>query len=250
MLKKKLLALVLFIFGIKLILLFGVFSITGGIITEESDLISSVFSFIGIILVIFSFVLFVSRHGLDALIIPTGPSHEEDIERTKRAYREHKEHGKDYFVISGELGDKKLSESQRADIYRELRKHGVKPSQISIEGKSRNTVENMIYSLEKIKERGGREVGISSYPGHLDRFKDIFERARDEGIVDENFHLHRLPTRTRKNQSAKESIYETLSGILHRYKMRHGIKEALKSEDESIIKYLKKAGNYALSLFK
>ncbi len=183
------------------------------------------------------------------MIIPTG-SPEQDIERTKRALKEYEKNEGSYFVISGTLGDKKLPKSQTANIYRELRNHGVKSSQISIEKESRNSIENIVKSLEKIKKRGGKEVGIVSYPGHLDRFKDIFERAQKEGVVDEDFKLYRLPTRTRKNETRRERLYEVLSGILHKYKLRHGVKEALKSEDKFYFKYPKTIVNYILNPVK
>ncbi len=247
MLRKNNLGLILFVLGI-FILISKNFTITGGVINSNFQF--SFYSILGFVFIIGSFIIFASRHSLDAIIIPTGSNYEEDIERTTRAYKEHKGNKASYFVISGSLGDKKLSESQRADIYRELRKHGVKPSQMTIEGKSRNTVENIVRSLEKIKKRGGKEVGIASYPGHLDRFVDIIKRGKEEELIDKEFHVHRLETRSRKNQTPKERLYETLSGVLHRYKLRHGVEKAMKSEDEPIIKYLKKAGNFIFNPFK
>ena len=244
--RKNTLGFVLLVLGISFIL-FSNFTITGGVI--NSNFSFSLVQILGLVFIIGAFVLFVKRHTLDAMIIPTGPSYEEDIERTKRALKEHEENKDSYFVISGALGDKKLPKSQTENIYRELIKYGVKSSQIFIEGKSRNTVENTVNSLEEIKKRGGKEVGIASYPGHLDRFKDIFERAQKEGIVDKDFKLYRLPTRTRKNETRRERLYEVLSGILHKYKLRHGVKEALKSEDKLIVKYLKKTGNFIFDLF-
>lgn len=243
MLKKNIFGFVFLILGISFILS-GNFTITGGVINSNFQ-----FSFaqiFGLIFIVGAFLIFATRHTLDVIIIPTGPSHEEGVERAKRAEKEYEKNKGSYFIISGTLGDEKLSESQTADIYRELRKHGVRPSQMSIESRSRNTIENMMNSLEEIKQRGGKEVGIASYPGHLDRFEDIFERAKKKGIIDDEFHLHRLPTKTRKNQTHRERLYETLAWILHRYKLRHGIKEALKSEDDPFVKYLKKAGSYVL----
>ena len=74
------------------------------------------------------------------------------------------------------------------------------------------------------------------------------EKAKEEGIVDNNFNIYRLETRTK--ETTKEKIYETLSGILQQYKLRKGVKESLKSEDELVIKYLKKVGGSVLKIFK
>ncbi len=239
----------LFILGISILITTN-FTITGGVI--DSNFQFSFYQILGLLLIIGSFVLFVKKHSLDAIIIPTGGDY---LGRAKKAEKEKdklKEEG--YFVISGIVHDekdpakKRFLGSQSDKVYRDLRKHGILRSDIEIESESRNTIENIIYSLEKIKKKGGREIGIASYPGHLDRFEKILEKAKEEGIVDNHFNIYRLETRTK--ETPKEKIYETLSGILQRYKLRKGVKESLKSEDEPVIKYLKKAGSAILKLFE
>ncbi|MCH8945694.1 MAG: YdcF family protein [Nanoarchaeota archaeon] len=226
-------------------------TITGNVILENFHFGFSYFYIIGIIFLFSSMIIFVSRQTLDAIIIPTSPSHEEDIERAGKAGKEEdklKDEG--YFLISGyvpkEKGKRLYKGSQTQDIYRELRKHGIKPSEIKIEPKARNTIENVIYSLEEIKKRGGKDIGIVSYPGHLDRFEDIIRQAKEEGLVDRKFDIHRMPTRYKETQ--KEKAYEFLSRILNRYKLRHGVEEALKSEDDPLVKFVKKAKDYLLNL--
>lgn len=253
---KKILGSVFLVLGIKLIILFGFFSITGGVVNENEDLVSSLFSFLGLVLIAASFFLFVSKHSLDAIIVPTGPGNEEAIRRAERAYRENQGEAGKYFVISGAIHDKKdpsknkFLGSQSDKIYRNLRRHGIKRSDIEIEPLSRNSVENVVHSLEKIKERGGTDVGIVSYPNHLDRFKDIFEKAKEEGILDGKFRLYRIPTKTRKGETSGEKIYETLSGVLHWYKLRGGVRGAMESENNYLIGSLKKMGSALLKPFK
>jgi hypothetical protein len=83
----------------------------------------------------------------------------------------------------------------------------------------------MLYSLKKIKDKGGREVGIVSYPWHLERFNEIVKRGKKEGLIDEDFNIHRIET----NQSIKQGIYGILGEILQIYRLRHGIKKSLDS---------------------
>ena len=115
MLKKNTFGFVFLILGISFVL-FGNFTITGGVVNSNSQL--SLAQIFGLVFIVGAFILFVTRHTLDAIIIPTGSSYEEDIERTKRAYKEHEKSEGIYFVISGTLGDKELSKSQTATIYR------------------------------------------------------------------------------------------------------------------------------------
>ena len=89
-----------------------------------------------------------------------------------------------------------------------------------VEPQARNTIENVLYSLEKIKKRGGTDVGIVSYPRHLDRFENIIKRGKEEGVIDKNFEIYRIPTKY--EEAPREKVYEFLSRILGRYKLRHG----------------------------
>ena len=177
----------------------------------------SLFKILGISLFFISLLMLASKRTLDAIIIPLGPSYKEDIERTKRALKEYEKKGTKYFVISGEKGKPKLKESQ-SNIYKELRKYGIKPSQMKIEGKSKNTLENVIYSLKKLK--GVKDIGIVSYPKHHERFEYIINKAKKEGIIPGNIRIHKIKTK----QTPKEWIYGTLANIKERYRLRKGIK--------------------------
>jgi hypothetical protein len=112
----------------------------------------------GIILFLILFIL-ISRRKLDAIMIPIGPSYEIDRERASAAAKRYA-HGKgaDYLIISGALGEgKTLKESKRADIYQTLRSYGIKAGDIRIEGKSKNSLENLLYSLKKVKKKRNKK---------------------------------------------------------------------------------------------
>jgi uncharacterized SAM-binding protein YcdF (DUF218 family) len=177
---------------------------------------------LGFIFLIGSFATSISRKNLDAIIIPTGPSFEECRERTIRAIKEYRGKDTKYFVISGEKGKPKLRESQRYGIYKELRKHNIKPSQMIIEGKSSDTLENALYSLTKLKKM--ENIGIVSYPKHLERFKYIIDKAKNEKLIPANITIEYIPTK----QTFIEWIYGTLANIKEKYRLKKGINKILK----------------------
>lgn len=195
----------------------GIKGITGNIIKEYFQETFLHLHFVGLILLFISIFLFISKKSLDAIIIPTAGRKEEDLERTKRAEKEKTE----YYLISGEKEkDKQLKETSRAVIYKELRKYGIKPSQIKIEGKSGDTLENILYSLKKLK--AVKKIGIASYPGHLKRFKYIINKAKDEGIIPADLKVTYFPTKETLNEKA----YGLLALLKEKYKLRQGINKA------------------------
>jgi len=158
-----------------------------------------------------------------AIVIPTSPSYQEDIERTERALQEAEEKGTKYFIISGCKGEVPLKESQRANIYRRLRKDNIKPSQIRIEPDSFDTRENVLYTAHLLKEKlNGQplplKVGFVSYPSHLNRIKDFENIAVKKGLIQrEIFDFQRIET----NETLEEKIYELnpLRRIYHQFKL-------------------------------
>jgi hypothetical protein len=124
------------------------------------------------------------------------------------------------------MGDvKHLRDSQRYGIYRHLREHGVIPKNMMVEGESSDTEENLLYSLKKIKEKAKKEgikrpldVGVVSYPGHLERFEGFYKAAlREDLIKEEDFVFHRIKT----DETDQERAYEEdpLRRLLHEYKL-------------------------------
>ncbi len=175
----------------------------------------------GLIFLFISLILLMSRKSLDAIIIPIGADIKEDIERAQRAGEYSEKEGKTkYFVISGRRGTAPLPKSARYAIYKELRRHGIKPSEMKIEGKSKDTLENAIYSLKKLK--GAKEIGIVSYPQHLKRIEYIINKAKEEGIIDKELKIEKIPTK----QTVNELFYGIIANLKEKYRLRHGIKEA------------------------
>jgi uncharacterized SAM-binding protein YcdF (DUF218 family) len=218
--KKREKVLILFILSMIFFSLNFVPKINGNIIGTFLNVLN-IPSLLGIIFLMGSFAASVFKQNLDAIIIPTGNSFKEDRKRTIKAIEKYKEEGTKYFVISGEKGKPKLSESQRYGIYKELRKHNIKPSQMIIEGKSSNNLENALYSLTKLKEM--ETIGIVSYPKHLERFKDIINKAKKEKLIPKTMIIKYLPTK----QTLGEWIYGTLANIKEKYELRKGINKIL-----------------------
>ena len=126
------------------------FSITGNVIGEDSELYFNPMYVLSLIFFIFSFIVFVSRQSLDAIIIPTGGGefdfeeemYSQDRDRAQKALRrENRLEKEGYFVISGYKGKTKeeIREGQSNSIYKYLRKHGDKPREIMDEGKTHDS---------------------------------------------------------------------------------------------------------------
>lgn len=194
----------------------------------------------GLVLLFVSVFLFLHKVSLDAIIIPTAPSKEIAKRRAERASRER--NNQMIYVISGAKEKGNLNETQRYVIYKELRRHGIKPGEIVLEKKSENTIENLMDSLELLKKKGARKIGISSNPSHLDRFETILHKAKKEGLVDKGIEIYRLRT----EESFGESIYGFFAKLLNQYKLREGIKNSKKYETPNLIKDI---GGYISRLF-
>ena len=173
---------------------------------------------IGFAFLLISILIFASRQTLDAIIIPTSPSYEIDTERTDKALGEHYKGKGNVLMITGKI-DKPIKDSQVYKIYQHLRNSGIKPSQMVVEGKSKNTLENVLFSLDKLKKMGAKDVGIASNPSHLDRFEYIIKKAKEEGIIDEKFTIHRLET----SENLSQKLYEGLANLKYRYQLRKGL---------------------------
>lgn len=212
-------------------ILAGSFSITGFSVSQNT-ITSLNTSYIGFIMLLVSLLLMTSKNSLEAIVIPTG-QRKENFVRARKGVNYYSNPETQYFIISGGRGSKKLRESERADIYRGLRAAGytgkkgegpeIKPSQMIIEGKSKDTLENVLYSLRKLRP-GTKQIDFVSYPGQLDRFKLIIEKARKEGLVPEGLKVKYIPT----HQNLKEFVYGILALAKEKYRLRNGIKEAEK----------------------
>lgn len=207
----------------------------------------------GLALLLASVLILTSRKTLDAIIIPTGGGNWDydekmysmDRDRAKKAIEHKKElRGDKYFVISGYKGKSKedIKEGQSYSIYKFLRRYGIKPSQMIIEGRSHDTLENALYTLKKLKEKKEKkgieeplDIAFVSYPGHLKRFEDFENEAIKKGLIDKNdFNFHKIETKeTPEDKNYEKSIMRILK---HKYKLV--TMEKYKSKNGEI-KYLK-----------
>ena len=179
-------------------------SLTGNFINEYFSNNFVLPHLIGLILFIMGIIFFLQKTSLDAIIIPTGGD-EKNIKRTKRAAEEKAK----YYLISGYIDkNEHIKNSQTAGIYRELRKYGIKPSEIKIENKAKDSLDNIIYSMNKLK--GMKRIGIVSYPEHLKKFEYIINKAKKEGVIDKEI----------------EKVYGVLANMKERYRLRNGIETA------------------------
>jgi len=156
---------------------------------------------------------------LDILIIPTGPSFEEDQERTERALQEKPK----YFMISGIQNSmvemhivNTYSLSQIFQIYKNLKKKHIPPSKMLI-SKGHNSEGNIYESFSKINNlfKGNEKlnVGIVSYPSHLNRFNKIYKNMTSDGRIEKTHNFYRVETDQTFNESVYEIAYKIISGI-------------------------------------
>jgi len=230
----------LFLISLGIIFL-GMFSITGHVISDKKYF--SLTNIIGFALLFLSFILMTSRKSLEAIVIPAGKK-EENKTRAKRG-RDYYNNDEQYFIISGGRGDEPLRESDMAEIYNELReaeklriygkKPKIKPSQIVVEGRSADTLENVLYSLQKLKSNTG-EITFVSYPLHLRKMRMIMKKAREEGLVPGGLKERYVPT----SQNISEFIYGVLALAKEKYRLRNGIKEAQKNKTGEFGNFVKR----------
>jgi uncharacterized SAM-binding protein YcdF (DUF218 family) len=207
-------------------------SITGAAIGLENFRINLA-TLLGFTFLFLSLFVLLVKQSLDAIIIPIG-NIREDVERAEQAaqnrdYLKSGERG--FYVISGSPGNN-LRGSGTKRIYDTLRGYGIKPNQMRIEGKSQDTIENLLNSLDLLKKKGAKEVGVATNRTHYWRFKEIEERAKREGIISEDFRLYPIQTR----EDFGQFFYGLLAYLSNRYRLRHGTKVARQSKIPSPIK--------------
>lgn len=100
-----------------------------------------------------------------------------------------------YIIVSGGKGTgEKISEAQAMKDYLVLK--GIPPEKIIIEDKSTSTLENIIFSKEKMNERGFISAVIVSNKYHLKRSSIIARKAGIEGscsgVFVEQYKSHEL----------------------------------------------------------
>ena len=215
------------------------FNITGNFINNYFQRTFLFQHFLGLVLLVISMILLTSntKKSLEAIIVPTGVK-KANIKRGKKAGENYNVYKRQYFIISG-APEEPLKKSGRASIYRELRKYGIKPLQMNIEGKSRDSLENVIYSLKKLR-KNTKKISFVSSPWHVKKFKYIIEKAKQEGYVPKDLEVEYITT----NQNIKDTLYGILALIKEKYKLRKGIDYALKHKTGKIGNLIKKLINW------
>jgi len=124
----------------------------------------------------------------DAVLIGTGPSRAIDQKRTVDALEEIKrvyggiEKYKGLWLVAGTLGEQDPETSQRAGIKNRLLEGKVSPEQIVIvEGE--DTVDKTRHTITLARERNLRNVGISDYWLHYQRYVLALNYAKKEKIA-------------------------------------------------------------------
>ncbi|MFB6246673.1 MAG: ElyC/SanA/YdcF family protein [Candidatus Pacearchaeota archaeon] len=211
--------------------------ITGNFVSSLKEGGSFLYVF-GVSLILISSIFMASRKTLeekteDAIVIPTGKP---DEERAEEAYEYYKSHPGYDIIISGadktrptkkeESKDERLERiknSHNYRIYKRLRENSfdespekgeiseklvVKPKDITLEKKSRDTFENLYESIEMAKKKGIKDLYISTGDSQWERFKSCYDRLVDLGEVDpkEGPEIHHL--------EAKENFWDKFYGFM------------------------------------
>ncbi|NMB67007.1 DUF218 domain-containing protein [Candidatus Woesearchaeota archaeon] len=141
------------------------------------------------------------------IVIPTGDL-DADIKRTEKAMDYYLNFIQDnnkkpkIMVVGNIQRDKNgglIKNSQQYNIYKNLRiNYGLRPMDLRIEGNSNNTLENMLYLLDKIRNSQVKSIFISTNPSHYERFKLFEKEAKKEGIMKEDVEIYHIPTENKE----------------------------------------------------
>jgi len=240
----KKLSLSFFIMGIFLIISSFNPSITGAIIGTEVNLSRYALFVFGLTLMCVSSIMYLRSKSLEAIIIPTGGNalNEKRIKAAMEDYAS--ERGDKPYVLVPGLIDRDSKgrvdpKTQQYKIYKELRdRYNLKPSDMIIEGKSTDTLENFLYSLDKLKKKNVNHLRIATSPTQYWRFKLFEDEAKEEGLIDESFRINPIYTR--------ETLYEFLYGVMAyakdylRVKSSDSLEEARRQKTGVVGKAIKK----------
>ncbi len=240
----KKLSLISIFLGIIFIFLSLSFTITGGIVGinfSEIRISNPVLFVIGFVF-IFVPTLVIMAKKLESLVIPTGQiggAMEKRISEAKRSYSHYKG-DTPYILVTGVIHrDKKgrPKKTQQYQTYSELRKYGLKPSDMIIEGKSEDTLQNFLYSIKKLKKKDIDKMKIATNRTQYWRFKLFEKEAKKQRLLDKSFEIEPLYTK----ETPKEFAYGVLAYIrdYFRVKSHKPLSEAGKHINENIGKIIK-----------
>jgi len=222
----------LLILSLKLMLFPSINKLTGSAISS-SDAVNTLTSFIGFVLFITFVILFTGSSSLDALIVLGKPTKKSAEIRAKKAAQVYKKRGAGIIIVSG--GDTSQPPEYKHEahmIYRGLRDYGIKPREIRIEPKAQNTLQNILYSLDKTK---GTEIGIVASPEALDRALYFIKHLKARNKIPRKLRIHRFET---KGEPESERRYERLASFFDSDLLRR------KGKLGPVLKFLKKIAVY------
>jgi len=244
---KKLILILLLIGSVFLFLSINV-TFTGALIGTNLKITNTIFFILGLTFFIISLILFVENKSLECILIPTKTSkaQKRSIKKAIENYQNINEKNKPYILVSGKIQrdkeNKPKKRSQQYLIYKELRKnYMLKPSDLIIEGKSEDTLENFLYSIKKLKTKGINQMKIATNPTQYWRFKLFTNKAKKEKFLDKDFKIEPIYT----HESPKEFIYGVLAYIKDyiRIKSNSSLEKARKQKTGNFGTFLKKRLN-------
>jgi len=191
----------LFLILLSLVLFFiSATEITGAVIGGRA-----VISFLwvaGLVILLGGMYLFFVTGPLDVIIVPTGPSLEDDINRAQRGLEVYQKRGASLVIVSGER-NKPEEEQQNKRIMGYLYDNGIPAEKLVAEISSSDSEENLAESYSAAKNfygRGNLKIGIATSPGHGNRFRYLFNRAIKMGAIDGGGRLEILKTPMHKGE--------------------------------------------------
>jgi uncharacterized SAM-binding protein YcdF (DUF218 family) len=188
-----------------LLLILSFFLLFSGINTGTSIITGNVFGdyfqtqhlwghVMGLIFLIAGAGLIAQNKGLEAIMIPTGPTNYSVSQRAKEGARQYETDPSKLVVISGQFKEKghedKFIGSKSMEIYKEMRKAGVPKDHFIIEHDSYNTQQNILRTLDKLKDEKIKGITVITDERHGKRFEMMFNKAKKKGIISKDLEIN------------------------------------------------------------
>lgn len=140
---------------------------------------------------------------LDTILCPTQASEKRTRDLADSAVLQFKKTHAQRIIVSGGKTpalDKKYNFS--CDVaYERIIKKGIKKDKIVRECKSRDSIENILFSTRLFL---GKRIGIVGYNSHLKRFDKIIDTAKKQGLLSKQLKFYKIKI----NELLIEKIYE------------------------------------------
>src|SRR5699024_8492472 len=103
------------------------------------------------------------------------------LKATLKAFNYNKE---SYIIVSGGNPNKNVTEAKAMKIW--LQKHNVPKNQIIEEGRSKNTIENALYSMDIVNKRKFNSITLVTSDTHMRRAYVLFKSVDYQNKLDSN----------------------------------------------------------------